>query len=258
MNQQLPAWAVLACAVTAGTLLAVHPTRASDHDDGISDLKATNVNLTDVYVFMEKSQNPSAATDSMVFILNCNPGGLPQQEYFFNTNARYEIHVGRVGDSSKNDDAPHTAPDVTMRFEFGAPDGTSKQPITYTVVKDAVEQAAIAQDAASKPITTTPWSLAKTPNSQDFTSDGQTLRLFAGLREDPFFFDVNQFFKLRGGLASNPVPNPLPTFKTVGDDFTKDRNVLSIALRVPRPYLQEAGTTKSTTFDVWATASVKK
>ncbi len=258
MKQKLPALALLACAVTVGTLVAVNPTRASDHDDGISDLKATNVNLTDVYVFMEKDQNPAAAADSMVFILNCNPGGLPQQEYYFSTNARYEINIGRVGDSSKNDDDARTAPNVTMRFEFGAPDANKKQPITYTVIKDTVAQATIDKDAASNPITTTPWSLAKTPTSHDFTSDGQTLRLFAGLREDPFFFDVNQFFKLRGALASVPVPAPLPTFKPVGDDFTKDTNVLTIALRVPRPYLQETGTIKSTTFDVWATASVKK
>lgn len=258
MKQRVLALAVLAGAVTVGTVLAVHPGRASDHDDGISDLKVTNTNLTDVYVFMEKDQNPSAPTDSMCFIVNCNPGGLPQQEYYFNTNARYEINVGRVGDSSKNDDAARTAPNVTMRFEFGAPDATTKkQPIKYTVIKDGVAQAMIEKDASSNTITTTPWSLASTPTTHDFTSDGQTLKVFAGLREDPFFFDVNQFFKLRGALASNPVPNPLPTFKPVGDDFTKDKNVLSIALRVPRPYFQETGTTKSTTFDVWATVAVK-
>ena len=258
MKLKLSALAVLAGAVTLGTALAVHPGVASDHDDGISDLKAQNVNLTDLYVFMESDQNATAADDSMVFVLNCNPGALPQQQYYFNTNARYEIHVGRVGDSSKNDDAAKTTPDVTLRFEFGAPDATTKkQPVTFTAIKDGTAQAAITKDAASNTIATTPLASAATPINHDFTSDGKTLKLFAGLREDPFFFDVNQFFKLRGALASSPVPVVLPTFKPDGKDFTEDQNVLSIALRVPRPYLQESGTTQSTTFDTWATVSVK-
>ena len=257
MLKKLSALAVLACAVTVGTAFAVHPTRASDHDDGVSDQKADNVNLTDLYVFMEKSQNATASADSMIFILNCNPGALPQQEYFFNTKARYEIHVGRVGGSADNDKDAKTAPDVTMRFEFGAPGTDSKQPIKYTMIKDGTAQTTIDKDAASNVINTTPWAGSKSPTSHDFTSDGQTLKLFAGLREDPFFFDVTQFFKLRGALASNPRPDPLPTFKPDGEDFTKDKNVLSIVLRVPRPYFQEAGTTKSTTFDTWATVSVK-
>jgi hypothetical protein len=80
---------------------------------------------------------------------------------------------------------------------------------------------------------------------------GQKLLLYAGLREDPFFFDVEQFFRVRAGALGL---GPAAVFRHPGIDFTWGYNVLSIVVRVPVAYLQQGS--GSTAFDVWTTISV--
>jgi hypothetical protein len=69
---------------------------ASDHDDGEVDTKGRNVNLTDLYVFREQDQNPTAGKDDLIFIMNTNPRSLARQQYYFSTNALYEFKITRV------------------------------------------------------------------------------------------------------------------------------------------------------------------
>ena len=82
------------------------------------------------------------------------------------------------------------------------------------------------------------------------------MKVFAGLREDPFFFDVEQFFKIRADWrAAAPgsgtvVPRDLDT----AVDFAKGYNVNAIAVSVPIAFL--ANGSGATTFDVWETISV--
>ena len=48
---------------------------------------------------------------------------------------------------------------------------------------------------------TTPITAGGTPIINQVKINGSTVGIFAGLREDPFFFDVDQFFRVRAGLA---------------------------------------------------------
>jgi hypothetical protein len=91
---------------------------ASDHDDGETDTKGRNLNLTDLYAFRDKDQNPSATSDDLVLVMNTNPRSVARQQYFFSTNARYEFKLTRVADK---DATPTGQEDVTLRFEFAAP-----------------------------------------------------------------------------------------------------------------------------------------
>jgi len=77
---------------------------------------------------------------------------------------------------------------------------------------------------------------------------GQTFRLFAGLREDPFFFDVEAFFRVRAGALGI---GPAAAFRSPGLDFTAGYNVNTIVLSVPLAFLQ--GKSSATVFDVWET-----
>ncbi len=78
--------------------------------------------------------------------------------------------------------------------------------------------------------------------------------MFAGLREDPFYFDVEQFFRVRAGaLGIGPKVGFRTPDKAV--DFAKGYNVNAITVRVPQSLLR--GRTAVTTFDVWETISVK-
>lgn len=235
-------------AALTGTAIGAGYVIASDHDDGTTDMKTQNTNLTDLYVFTEKSQNPNAADNNLIFIMNSNPRSLARQHYYFNQNARYEFHVTRVGN---NDDVPTGQDDVTLRFEFGAPDMNKRQNLTITAIRDG-QTISSTTTTGSQPIMTT--ALDAAPANNEVSLGGQNLTVFAGLREDPFFFDVEQYFRVRDAAAKGAAGSVL--FRNPGVDFTAGYNVLSIVARVPRAFLQGSGA--STSFDVWETISVKQ
>jgi hypothetical protein len=220
--------------------------QASDHDDGEVDTKGRNLNLTDLYVFRDGDQNPNASKDDLVFIMNTNPRSVARQQYFFSNRARYEFKISRV---SNNDATPTGKPDVTLRFEFGAPSQNQAQPIRMTTIRDGKSTTATAM--------TTPLGQTPTVNQVAMRGDEgegeMPFAVFAGLREDPFFFDVEQFFRVRAGaLGIGPAVGFRPADRAL--DFATGYNVNAIAVRVPIKFLQGKTTTK--TFDVWQTISV--
>ncbi len=220
---------------------------ASDHDDGETDMKARSLNLTDLYVFREKDQNAKVADDNLVFILNTNPRSVARNQYYFSSNARYEFHISRVADK----DAMATGKqDLAMRFEFSKPDAKGQQQITVTGLRDGVPRTT-KQTVDNKPIVTTPIGAAPILQQVPMDLSGGGITLFAGTREDPFFFDVEQFFRVRAGLAGL---GPKVGFRTPGYDFTSGYNVSSIAVRVPMGWLK--ANSNATTFDVWETISI--
>ncbi len=213
---------------------------ASDHDDGETDVKGRNLNLTDLYVFREGDQNPQASKEDLVFIMNTNPRSIARQQYYFSTKARYEFKIARSAD---NDATPTGKPDVTMRFEFSKPNAQNQQEMKITVIRDGSSHVAKA--------VTTP--LDATPKVTKVNMGGAPVTVFAGLREDPFFFDVEQFFRVRAGARGE---GPAVGFRSPDQavDFAAGYNVNTIAVRVPIKFLQAQ--TKATTFDVWETISV--
>jgi hypothetical protein len=235
-------WVLIVVLVLVATM-GVTPglLNASDHDDGEADLKGRALNLTDLFVFREKDQNTGAADGDLVMILNVNPRSLPRQQYTFSTSAVYGLHVSRV---ANNDAAPTGAANATLRFEFGAPGQDLSQRIKVTAIRDGLTTVA---DAAG--LRTTP--LGSAPVISKVALGSGTISLFAGLREDPFFFDVEQYFRVRAGALGK---GPVVGFRTPGVDFTAGYNVLSIVVRVPRAWLQAQSS--ATTFDVWSTVSV--
>lgn len=216
--------------------------QASDHDDGEVDTKGRNLNLTDLYVFRESEQNTSASKEDLVFVMNTNPRSVARQQYYFSTKARYEFYVSRVS----NNDAPATGKaDVVLRFEFSPPNKDQAQTLTFTALRDG--------KAFQTKAMTTPLAKGSKPQVQQLNLGGSKMSVFAGLREDPFFFDVEQFFRVRAGaLGIGPAVGFRPPNQAV--DFAVGYNVNAIALRIPRKFLQ--GNTNATTFDVWETISV--
>lgn len=71
--------------------------------------------------------------------------------------------------------------------------------------------------------------------------EGNGIKVFAGPRDDPFFFDLNQFKKVIGGMA--------PGFNNPGDDTFKGTNVMSIVIEVPKSRL---GASTTGAISVWA------
>ena len=233
--------------VTSAHFLA----QASDHDDGSQATNQNNLNLTDLFAFREDNQTGNSGdSGNLVLIMNSNGHTPPGQQVFFNTGGRYDFHITRV--SSGNLDTPPTgADDLILRFEFGEPDSSQHQPISVTAIRDGQSLPGTVTPART---TTLAEGKAGTATENQVSLGDARLTVFAGLREDPFFFDVAQFFKVRAGAAGlGPEAAFLPPAQAV-DGFAK-QNVNSIVVRVPLTFLQ--GNTNSPVFDIWETTSLR-
>jgi Domain of unknown function (DUF4331) len=221
---------------------------ASDHDDGEVDIKGRAVNLTDLYVYREKDQNSSAADGDLVFTMNTNPRSVARYQYYFSTTALYQFHITQVGDVNST---PTGRADIILRFAFSPPNSKGMQAVAITVVRGGSE--------TTTKTTVNGGLIATTPLNSNAVLNtvpvgGSNLTVFAGLREDPFFFDVEQFFRVRAGaLGTGPKVGFKEPSKAI--DFAKGYNVNTITVRVPKAFLQ-AGT-GANTFDVWSTVSVR-
>ncbi|WP_293291105.1 DUF4331 domain-containing protein [Microcoleus sp. PH2017_24_DOB_U_A] len=237
-------------AIEAALIVVLTPgiIAASDHDDGEVDIKGRAVNLTDLYVYREKDQNSSAADGDLVFTMNTNPRSVARYQYYFSTTALYQFHITQVGDVNST---PTGRADIILRFAFSPPNNQGMQAVAITVVRGG-SQTTTKTTVNGGLIATTPLNSNAVLNKVPV--GGSNLTVFAGLREDPFFFDVEQFFRVRAGALGT---GPKVGFKEPGKalDFAKGYNVNTITVRVPKAFLQ-AGT-GANTFDVWSTVSVR-
>ena len=167
--------------------------------------------ITDVYAFLK----PGDSTKS-VLALNVNPLA-PALATSFNSDAVYMINIDTNGDA---------VADRSFRIRFSKiADGVQ----TATVHLATGALAAHLNDGGAAVIAGAPASFGP---SAKITTRG-AYRFFAGIRSDPFFFDLLGF---------------IDGFNFSFGDFFADKNVFSIVLEVPNSAL---GTTPSTT-SVWA------
>lgn len=240
------AFGVALTALGVTTLVQPQTTQASDHDDGDIDVRSRALSLTDLYVFREIDQNPAARPDDLILVMNTNPRSLARVQYFFSTEARYEFRLSRAANINA---VPKTVPDVTFRLTFGAPTGSPRrQLITLSMVDADGKTTVINRTTSGRPIATTSLTTASNPTINQMNVRGSAVTLFAGLREDPFYFDVEQYFRVRAGALGR---GPAVGFRdpATAVDFAAGYNVNTVVMRVPRRLLQ--GTTQATTFDAW-------
>lgn len=231
--------------------LALQFANASDHDDGEIDLKGRSLNLTDLFVFREDWQSSTGSANHLIFIMNTNPRSVARQQYFFSTTARYEFHVSTATGTTA---APTTLDDVILRFTFGEPDSDNRQPMTITTIRGSGTDTATETATGGTILTTSLLdSDASSERSNEVSIGGETITVFAGLREDPFFFDVEQYFRVRAG-ALGAGPSVLFRSAATAVDFAAGYNVNALVVRIPISLLQDGGS--ETVFDVWETISV--
>src|SRR5260370_3008495 len=163
--------------------------------------------ITDVFAFL-KPGDPNKS----ILILDVNPLA-PLLAGAFNSQAVYEINVDTNGDA---------VADLSFRIRFSDVESGSK---TATVHLASGALAAGLNDGGPAVIAGAPVSFGKEP--QIITRGDY--RFFAGLRSDPFFFDLLGF---------------IDDFSFVHGDFFADKNVFGIVLEVPNSAL---GTTAQTT-----------
>jgi hypothetical protein len=184
----------------AETLLQdVNPVDVPDlhlHSPGMD----TRVDITDIYAF----QKPGDANRS-ILIMNVNPVA-PLLAPAFRPDAIYELNVDTNGDA---------VADIAFRIRFSEPEGGAQ---TATVHRATGALAAGTNDGGPAIIAGAPVSFG----AEAQITDQNGYRFFAGLRSDPFFFDLLGFLQ---GLSFT------------GSDFFAGLNVFGIVLEVPNTAL---------------------
>jgi len=157
------------------------------------------IDITDIYAF-QKPSDPSKS----ILILNVNPLA-PTLATSFDSQAIYELKIDTDADA---------VAEVAFRIGFSpVVNGTQT-----AMVKIATgHQAAGANAGGTVLFQNAPVSLTN-ESTPHVVSHDDGFQFFAGIRSDPFFFD------LLGFLAG---------FKFTGADFFIDKNVFSMALEVP-------------------------
>jgi len=194
------------------------------------------IDITDVFVYPSPHDAGSVvlAMDVSPFI----PTGMGTSRQF-DPGAMYQFHIG-TGD--------HFTTDLAIQFKATGV-GTSQQIAMYGPAKPAMD------------------SLQSTFGTQTGSvAYGQTttlpsgIKVFAGPREDPFYFDLAHFTKIIPDRDYKNQPNPpapsLTCFhKEDANDTLAGFNVLQLAVEVPRKMLAGPDGTVGR-INVWTTTSL--
>jgi hypothetical protein len=209
--------------VVAGGLII-----AADHIDAPAVTGPGNTSLgtdiTDVYAF----QSPKN-TSNLVFV--CNVQGLlsptATASAQFPANTMYEINIDNTGDNVEDLVIQCLVQKGKLRVYGPVPVGT---PGTTSTVKTKGPMAE-----------TKVTSYGSSPHI-GFNIFG--IKIFAGPRDDPFFFDLVRFREVVAGTQTS--------FRNPGVDTFAGTNVLSIVVEVPKVLLGPAST-----LNVWAETKTK-
>jgi hypothetical protein len=229
----LLAVAGMVAAVGVGPLIAT----GADHLDAPSAKADHRVDITDIYAFR-------TGPTGTALVLNVDGLMSPAstRSAAFRPNTLYELKIDTSGDG---------AADLAYRVRFGAPtthgDGTRSQP--YTVRR--ATGASARRNEWTGPVVATGLTTRYGRAARVSSVVGGGL-VFAGPRDDPFFFDLVAFndFKtklLAGTIDVSAFCNP------TGEDTFAGTNVLSIVIKLPNAKAGGAGKTVG----VFATTSVK-
>jgi hypothetical protein len=235
-RKRLAAGLALAAVAALGSLGVA---LASDHQDSPNVELNPLQDLTDVYAF------PSPTAGRIVLVMNTRafltPGASATAG--FDRNQLYQFKIDNNGD---------TREDKVVQVTF---DGTGATQ-TMTVrgpVAPPVPGAMANTVATANPV------VAGTINTSLGSATG--LQAFAGARDDSFFIDLEQFFRIvpdrkpvTGALSQLPNTASASGFRPAGQavNYVAGFNVLTIVVELPVADLTAGGTPK---LGIWGTIS---
>jgi hypothetical protein len=182
---------------------------AADHLDApglMAPSGRADADITDIYAFQGKDASKT------VLVLNTGPGAGAIAPLDYGSDVRYVMAIDKNGDAVR---------DLAYVFRFGKGNGTGAGQ-AYTVTKYSGDSARTLQYGT------------RVANGVTGTAKriGHGAKVFAGLRSDPFFFDLDAFLGAVGGNGNGR------TFCDSGTtDFFASLNVNSIVLEVPDSWL---------------------
>jgi hypothetical protein len=224
--------AVIATAAIAGTLIA------SDHQDTPEVELSPRQDINDVYAF------PGSAPDRIVLAVTTSSpiAGGANGVATFDPNLLYQIKIDNTGDGIEDRVIQFTArgSGAQQQIEMRGPVAPTSTGIRNGLVMNA--------------------SVLRGPINTVITG-ANNVQLFAGLRDDPFFIDLEQFFRIipdrkpaTGALSRLPETPTASAWRPAGQavDFLRGFNALAFVVELPTALVTQGGTPR---IGVWATIS---
>lgn len=231
----ITAASIAGLAAAGGITVAI----ASDHQDSPDvELNPTH-DMTDFYAF------PAATAGRIALVLNSRAFLTPAQSptASFDRNLLYQIKVDNTGDGIE---------DKVFQVVFKGT-GVDQQVEVRGPIAPPVA------GAMRNELSTAAATIAGRINTNLGSAPG--IQVFAGPRDDPFFLDLEQFFRIipdrkpaAGPLSQLPSTPSASAFRPVGQaqNYLAGFNVLSIVIELPVADLTAGGTNK---LGLWGTIS---
>lgn len=234
-----PARAIVAALILAtGSTLAVRQLMASDHQDTPLVEMSPRFDVNDVYAF-PSPEDPTRTVLVLGTASPLTPANTPSFTFGTKDQELYQIKIDNTGDVHE---------DLVLQFTFTGPAGNQKVTMRGPFKPNVV--GTVNTLIGGRQI--------KGPTNSVITSGD--VKLFAGPRDDPFFIDLEAFFRVlpdrkpEGGPLSTITQGPL-TFRAPGEavDFLRGINDMAIVVELPTALLANKATNGR--FGVWATTS---
>jgi len=216
-------------------LYANRATRSSDHQDSPLTVSRPGTDISDVFVYPSPT-NPA----NVVLAMNVHPL-IPSGQgptVFFDPGVMYQFKIGKGDDFTE---------DTVIQFKASGV-GANQQ---ITMYGPATPNMVGTRSTFVGATGTIPY------NKVTNLSNGITA--FAGPREDPFYFDLSQFFKIIPDRDFKNQPNPPPAsascFRKDAQDFLLGYNLLNFTVEMPRSLFAYSNG-QLPKINVWATTSL--
>lgn len=228
----------LALGVAAGTTAVIRYAAASDHQDTPEVELSPRMDINDVYAF------PGATDDRIVLVMTTSSPLTPAQtqDASFDPDLLYQFKIDNTGDAIE---------DLVIQVTF---DGTGAKARVNVVGPVAP----VMTGTRNKLVRMSP-SVSGRVNMTLGAPSG--IQAFAGPRDDPFFLDLEQFFRIipdrkpvSGALSQLPDVPTATSFRAPGAavDYLAGVNALAIVLEMPKAMLTAGGNAQ---IGIWGTIS---
>jgi len=197
---------VAALLVTGGIIYA------ADHIDTPAVTNQPS-DITDLYVFRGSDAN------NLVFVANSQGLMSPAASATakFDENTVLEFNIDKTGDNIE---------DLVIQCKYDA--ASNSMQVYGPVAPSATGTKSKLEGSVTASVAVTPYSAAA------ITATGSTgIKVFAGPRDDPFFFDLNRYKAILAGTA--------PGFNNPGTDTFAGSNVMSVVVEVPKSLIGATG-----------------
>jgi hypothetical protein len=222
----------------AGALVVARTVGASDHQDTPEVEFSPRFDVNDVYAF------PGSAGDRVVLVLGTSSPLTPAQtatHAFGDADEElYQLKIDNTGDAVE---------DLVIQATFHGPVG--RQTVTVRGPTRPNETGVANTLLGGAPVVSGPVG--------HVLGSPAGMRVFAGPRDDPFFLDLEQFFRIvpdrrpaAGPLSQLPSTPSASSFRNPGIDYLAGFNDLAIVVEVPVAWLTDGGNAR---FGVWGTTS---